>query len=70
MPLKELIEMEEMTLKNHTTIEVHSIENGAFSIDFISADGEREFYEYLTRAECVQLAQMLLRVSDTEEDKE
>lgn len=62
--------MENMILKNHVTIEVHNLEIGAFSIDFISADGVREFYEYLTRAECVQLAQMLLRVSDTEEDKE
>lgn len=64
--------MENMILKNHTTISFYSMLDGYFSVDFINSDGDIEFYEYLTRAECVQLAQMLLRVSDTltEGDKE
>ena len=73
MPLKELIEMEKETkqLTNGATVTVHNLNGiGAFSIDF--DDTEYGFvYYYLTQIECIALAQMLLRISDTKEgDKE
>lgn len=70
MPLKELIEMESMILKTDIKVFLAKLNDSDITLDFETETG---FYNYfLTRAECVQLAQMLLRVSDTltEGDKE
>lgn len=55
--------MESLFLRNHIMIQTEDIGMG-IHLSFVDGEGE-VYFEILTRAECVQLAQILLRVSDT-----
>lgn len=56
--------MEKITLESKDHIEVAKRESGHIELGCYNWHWKEAQFHLLTRAECVQLAQMLLRVSD------